>query len=118
MATLTMAQVKETAKLTALNKLTAALESAGAEKYRGDYHLAIPVDVDGQEVWVKVDLTAANFKDTKVSEAFDPFASQQDYLAEQDVKAKEREAKERAKAEKIARDKARRASKSKEDVDE
>lgn len=113
MAEMTMAEMKEAAKKQVLAKLTDTFETLGAENYKGDYHVAVPTEINGQEIWVKLDMTAAQFKDTKVSPAFDPFESQREYLEEQEVKAKEKAAKDKAKAEKIARDTARRASKSK-----
>lgn len=108
MTKMTAAQIKAEMKRQALAKLADALTAAGAEMYKGEYHLAIPVDVDGEK-WVKVDLTAAQYTDTKVASAFDPFELQAEYLAECEVKAKEAEAKAKAKEEA----KARKASKSK-----
>ena len=57
----------------------------------------------GREVWVKVDLTAANYADTKVSKAFDPFVKRAEYDEEMAIKAKEAEAKAKAREEKKAK---------------
>lgn len=108
MTKMTAAQIKTEMKRQALAKLTEALAAADAVMYAGEFHLAIPVDVDGEK-WVKVDLTAAQYTDTKVAAAFDPFELQMEYEMECEVKAKEAEAKAKAKEEA----KARKASKSK-----
>jgi len=104
MATMKKSEILATAKRTVLNGILGdTLNDLGAERYGSDYNLAIPVTVDGIEVWVKVDLTAANYADTKVSKAFDPFVKREEYDAEQAVKAKEAEAKAKAREEKKAR---------------
>lgn len=103
MATLKKSEILESAKNTVLNGLVDTLESLGAERYGSPFQMAIPTTVDGIEVWVKVDLTAANYADTKVSKAFDPFVKREEYDAEMAIKAKEKAEKDRIRAEKKAK---------------
>lgn len=100
MATMKAFEIKETAKRTVLDMLRETLESHNSERYGSDYNQAIPVTVDGQEIWVKVDITCAQYIDTKVSKAFDPFVKRVEYDEELAIKAREKEAKAKAKAEK------------------
>lgn len=96
-------EILESAKNTVLNNLVSVLNDMGAERYGSPFQMAVPTTVDGIEVWVKVDLTAANYADTKVSKAFDPFVKRSEYDEEQAIKAKEAEAKAKAREEKKAR---------------
>ena len=96
-------EILESAKNTVLNNLVSVLNDMGAERYGSPFQMAIPTTVDGIEVWVKVDLTAANYADTKVSKAFYPFVKRTEYDEEQAIKAKEAEAKAKAREEKKAR---------------
>ena len=102
MATMKKSEILETAKRNVLSNVVNVLNDLGAERYGSDFNLAIPTTVDGIEVWVKVDLTAANYSDTKVSKAFDPFVKRAEYDEEMAIKAKEAEAKAKARAEKKA----------------
>ena len=95
-------EILESAKKSVLENVLPTLENLNAERYGSPYQLAIPTTVDGIEVWVKVDLTTANYADTKVSKAFDPFVKRQEYDEEMAIKAKEAEAKAKARAEKKA----------------
>lgn len=107
MAKMTMAQVKENAKLGVLENLKATYEAMGAEMVGNVAY--IPQTVDGIEVWVEVKLTTKQWTDTKVSNAFDPFEAREAYEAEMKMKAEEKEIKEKEKKAKIERDNARRA---------
>ncbi len=96
------AEILATAKANVLANVIDTLNAMGAERYGSEYNLAIPTMVDGIEVWVKVDLTAANYADTKVSKAFDPFVKRDEYDTEMAIKAKEKAEKDRIRAEKKA----------------
>lgn len=101
--TLKMSEIKESAKNQVLNMLSQVLTDCNAEMYNGKFHVAIPVHVEGapvDEIWVKVDLTCAQYVDTKVSKTFNPFELQNEYEAECEAKAKEAEAKAKAREEK------------------
>ena len=100
MATMKAFEIKETAKRTVLDMLRETLDSHNSERYGSEFNQAIPVTVDGMEIWVKVDITCAQYTDTKVSKAFDPFTKRAEYDEELAIKQKEKEAKARAKAEK------------------
>ena len=97
------AEILATAKANVLSEISEMLNGLGAERYGSEYNLAIPTMVDGIEVWVKVDLTAANYADTKVSKAFDPFVKRDEYDTEMAIKAKEKAEKDRVREEKKAR---------------
>lgn len=103
MATMKAFEIKETAKRIVLDMLRETLESHNSERYGSDYNQAIPVTVDGQEIWVKVDITCAQYIDTKVSKAFDPFVKRTEYDEELAIKTREKEAKAKAKAEKASK---------------
>ena len=45
----------------------------------GDHEIAIPVMVEGIERWAKVTIVCGQLKDTKTSNAFDPFVAQEDW---------------------------------------
>lgn len=102
MSTMKKSEILATAKANVLSGIIDTLNSMNAERYGSEYNLAIPTTVDGIEVWVKVDLTTANYADTKVSKAFDPFVKRDEYDTEMAIKAKERAEKDRVRAEKKA----------------
>lgn len=100
MAKMKVAEIKAMAKAETLKELQGgsldweSIEFVGQTAYvRREY--------DGQEVWVEIKLTTKNWYDTKTSVAFDPFARQEEYEAEQAMKQAEAEAKAKAKAEKL-----------------
>lgn len=103
MATMKKSEILASAKATVLSNIIDTLNNLGAERYASEYNLAIPVTVDGIEVWVKVDLTTANYADTKVSKAFDPFVKRDEYDTEMAIKAKEKAEKDRIREEKKVR---------------
>ena len=110
MEKMTAAMMKETAKRNVLALLADALEANGAERYGSDFEVAIPTEVNGQEIWVGVVLTAKQYTATKVS---DPFELRAEYDEEQRIKAEEKAEKDKAKAEAKARREAKSKSRSK-----
>lgn len=114
MEKMTAAMMKETAKRNVLALLAETLEANGAERYGSDFEVAIPTEVNGQEIWVGVVLTAKQYTATKVSDPFDPFALRAEYDEEQRIKAAEKAEKDKAKAEAKARREAKSKSRSKE----
>lgn len=105
---MTTNEIRETIKKMALEKISDALETAGAEKYSGDYKLAIPVTIEGAEYWCKIDLSAAQWTKTKTSNPFDPFALQAEYLEEKAIKDQKKAESKAKKDAKAAKDKAKR----------
>lgn len=99
MAKVTMAQMKEMAKVAAVASF-AVPESA---EQVGSFTYAVPVEVEGQEVWVEVAFTAKQWYATKVAEAYDPFEKQVEWKAEMAEREAKAEAKAKAKAEKEAK---------------
>ena len=99
MAKVTMAQMKEMAKAAAVAGF-AVPESA---EQVGSFTYAVPVEVEGQEVWVEATFTAKNWYDTKTSQAYDPFVKQTEWKAEMAEREAKTEARAKAKAEKEAK---------------
>ena len=60
MATMKANEIKESAKRTVLGMLESVLENNSAERYGSEFNQAIPVTIDGQEIWVKVDITCVD----------------------------------------------------------
>ncbi len=100
---ITASAAKEIAKRSILAHMEDLLRMIGAERYGSDFELAVPTVVEGQEIWVKVDLTAAQWKDTKVSPLFDPFVKREEYDREKAFRDAEKAAKLAAKAAKVAK---------------
>lgn len=94
-------EIKSTMKSSVLESLRPVLDSLGAVLYGDDFHIAIPVNVEGVK-YVKLDLTAANWYDTKTSKAFDPAVLREEFLTEQAIKAKAAEEKRLAREAKKA----------------
>lgn len=93
---------------TAIAKLGVATEGTqiGASTF------AIPVELDGETVYAKVAITAAQRTDTKVNPAFDletAVAKFEAEVAEKEAKRVEREAAKKAKVEKAAKAKTEKA---------
>lgn len=87
--------------------LAAILEGANKVDYvqYSDHEIAIPVMVEGIERWAKVTIVCGQLKDTKTSNAFDPFVAQEDWELDKEYKAKLKAEKEKAKAEKLKKSK-------------
>lgn len=69
---------------------------------------AIPVEVEGDEIWVTFDATAKQWYDTAKTKAYDPFKAQAEWeetLADRKAKKEDREKK---KAERLARQQTKR----------
>lgn len=98
-----MAEIQAEVKTSVFNSIKEHFAENG-EQY-GDYKIAVPVEVEGNEYWAKVSVVCGQVKDTKTSKAFDPFTVREEWEADKEIKEKERLAKEKAKAEKIARSK-------------
>ena len=101
MSTMKNPEIKSAMKSSVLASLRKTLDNLGAIPYGDDFHLAIPVDVEGIK-YVKLDLTSANWYDTKTSKAFDPVTLREEFLVEQEIKAKAAEEKRLAREAKKA----------------
>lgn len=110
MAKLTMAQVKENAKNEVKERLNGFLTENEAVQF-DDNSFAVLTEIEGQEVWVEISLTAKQYTKTKVADPFDPYEKAQEWQDEVALKAKEKETKAKAKADKIAASKAKREKK-------
>ena len=96
-------EVKTFVKNSVRTSLDSVLSELGAVPYGDDFHMAVPVQVDGITVFVKVEMTCANWYDTKTSKAFDPQALHEAYLEERRLAEEKKEEKARKKAEKLAK---------------
>ena len=98
-----MAEIQAEVKATVFNSIKEQFAENG-EQF-ADFSIAVPVEVDGVEYWGKVTVVCGQIKDTKTSKAFDPFSAREEWKLDREIKEKERLAKEKAKADKIARSK-------------
>lgn len=98
-----LSEIQNEVKTTVFNSIKENFSENG-EQY-ADFSIAIPVEVDGVEYWGKVTVVCGQVKDTKTSKAFDPFSAREEWELDKEIKEKERLAKEKAKADKIARSK-------------
>ena len=98
-----LSEIQNEVKTTVFNSIKENFSENG-EQY-ADFSIAIPVEVDGVEYWGKITVVCGQVKDTKTSKAFDPFSAREEWELDKEIKEKERLAKEKAKAEKIARSK-------------
>ena len=98
-----LSEIQATVKANAFEQIKTAFAENG-EQY-GDYEIAVPVEVEGNEYWAKVSVVCGQVKDTKTSKAFDPFTAREEWEADKAYKAQLAESKAKAKADKIARSK-------------
>lgn len=96
-------EVKASVKAFVRASLDKTFSELGAVPYGDEFHMAIPVPIDGITVFVKVEMTCANWYDTKTSKAFDPQALHEAYLEERRLAEAKKEEKARKKAEKLAK---------------
>ena len=96
---MTQAQKLETAKNNIIGIFAELLESANAERV-GDYTYAVPTEVNGNEVWVEVDLTAKTTMTTEDGKVpYDPFEKSAVWEAEKEIKKAAAEERAKKKAE-------------------
>ena len=102
MATMTTAEKNLTIKSSVLDELrnTPVFENA---VQIGDFEFAIPVEVDGEQRYCAISLTAKSNKDTKTTVAFNAEDAHNEYLDTVAVKAAKAEEKAKVKAEKLAK---------------
>lgn len=102
MAKMKMAEIQKAVKSVAFEDIKALFSDKG-EQY-GDFEIAVPVEIEGEgEFWAKVSVVCGQIKDSKSSNAFDPFVAKAEWEADKDYKAKLAEEKAKAKAEKLAK---------------
>ena len=102
MATMTANEMKTEARNAIAKGMTDLLTDMGAIQY-GDYAWAVRTEIEGQEIWVSIDLTSKAYKATKAYDAFNPNTARETWLEEKRIKAEEAAAKA---AEKAAKEKA------------
>lgn len=94
-----MNEIRNTARQMTIEALIEVLQANDAVKF-ADGSFAILQNVGEQEVWTEVTIKSKNWKDTKVSKAFDPYVAAEEWQEEKRIsaenkaqKAKEKEAK-------------------------
>lgn len=100
-----VAEIQAKVKETVFNEI-ANLFAENGEQF-GDFEIAVPVTVENVERWAKVSVVCGQLKDTKTSKAFDPFVAQENWLADKEYKKTLAESKAKAKADKLAKSKAK-----------
>lgn len=86
-------EIKNAARSATINALMDTLNANDAVQF-ADASWAILQNVDGQEVWTEVTVKSKAYKPTKVSPAFDPYISAEEWKEEQKIKQKNKEEKE------------------------
>ena len=80
------AEIKSTARQNTIALLMPVLQENNAVKF-ADASFAIRQEVDGQPLWVSIEVKSKQYKATKVSLAFDPEEAARAWQAEKEVKA-------------------------------
>ena len=99
---------KEQMRAIAVKKVLEMLTFPEITENAGRNGFAIPVEVEGEEIFVKIDLTAKQWYDTERTKAYDPFTEQAEWESTLAEREKTKIERERKKAEKLARQKAKR----------
>ena len=111
MAKMKVSEIQAQVKETVFEQIKALFAESG-EQY-GDYEIAVPVTVDGNECWGKISVVCGQLKDTTKTKAFDPFVAREAWALDKEVKARLAETKAKAKAD---RDKAKNKGKASEEA--
>lgn len=98
---MTAAEMKATARQATIAAIMPSLQEHNAIKF-ADGSFAILQNVEGQDIWTEVTVKSKNYKDTKVSKAFNPREAAQAWEEERRVKAEIKAANEAEKAAKKA----------------
>ena len=99
MSKLKVSEKQVIVKDSAVSALSTAFEDCGAVKI-GDYKYAIPVEVEGEIKYAKIDIVCGQLVDSKVTPAFDIDDAVAQYEADLEYKATVKASKEKAKADK------------------
>ena len=98
---MTAAEMKATARQATIAAIMPSLQEHNAIKF-ADGSFAILQNVEGQDIWTEVTIKSKNYKDTKVSKAFNAREAAQAWEEERRIKAEIKAANEAEKAEKKA----------------
>lgn len=104
------AEIKSTARQEVIAMLLPTLQENNAKKF-GDASFAVPREVDGQKLWVEVMVRTKQYKDTKVSPAFDPDEAARAWQAEKEIKAANAEMKKAEHEKKVSAARTKREAK-------
>lgn len=94
-------EIKREARRVVCEWFAPVIDERAGEQYE-DADWAIPVTIDGKEIWVGLNFKVKNFKDSGKRKAFDPFVAAEEWqarLAEDAEKKALREEKKAKKAE-------------------
>lgn len=95
-------ELKATARQMTIEAIMPALMDNEAVKF-ADASFAILQEVEGQEIWTEVTVKTKAYKDTKVSKAFNPYATAEEWEAERRIKDENKAIKAAEKAAKVAK---------------
>ena len=82
-------EIRATARQNVVEVLMNSIIECDSPMKVGDGEFAVREEVDGQEVWVTIKVTAKNWKDTKATKAYNP----KDKAAEWEIKKQIKEKK-------------------------
>ena len=102
-----MNEIRNTARQMTIEALIEVLMENEAIKF-ADGSFAILQNVEGQEVWTEVTIKSKNWKDTKVSKAFNPRKAAEAWEEEKRISAANKALKAKEKEAKIKKDKEKR----------
>lgn len=104
---MTMNEIRNTARQMTIEALIEVLQENKATKF-ADGSFAILQNVGGQDVWTEVTIKSKNWKDTKVSKAFNPKEAAKAWEEEKRISAENKALKAKEKEAKIKKDKEKR----------
>lgn len=104
---MTMNEIRNTARQMTIEALIEVLHDNEAIKF-ADGSFAILQNVDGQDIWTEVTIKSKNWKDTKVSKAFNPLEAAEAWEEEKRISAENKALKAKEKEAKIKKDKKKR----------
>ena len=105
MAKLTTKAIQDYIRNSLMDMVKPICDEHNGEQF-ANYSIAIPVTLEGKEYWGELTIKSKYAGEKKPP--FDPFEAAEEWKIDQEVKAHEKELKAKAKANKIARDKAKR----------
>lgn len=95
-------------RATAVKKALEMVQFPDTAEPSGKNARSIPVEVEGEEIWVEFVATGKQWYNTEKTKAFDPFTKQEEWDDTIALRKKAEERRQKKKAEKLARQQAKR----------
>ena len=83
---MSISEIRATARQNVVNVLMNSIIDCNSPMKVGDGEYAVKQNVDGQDVWVTVKVTAKNWKDTKLNKAYNPREKAAEWEAKKNLK--------------------------------